>query len=297
MLNWAEETIVTGNDVPQWSQAKSNLFLDFHGDPLTAKLVVFSDGNHHMALQETMQVFYKKNPQVDQVFYTTTPPGPILKLFYKKSLQIGNFILSVKPHVFISPPLVMETLVSHGYMTGQKPFVKNRGNVLLVRKGNPKQIAGISDLARPEVKLFLSNPKTETVSYRGYIDTLKGIATRENVDLPFLSDENPGNKIIYGECIHHREAPQSIEDGIADVAVVYYHLALRYIRIFPSLFDIVPLGGTVSDPKPFAENVISFTHAGIIGDGGEYGAIFLDFLLSKPVSDIYSSHGLLPYRI
>lgn len=297
MLNWTEETIGTGDDVPKWSHGKSNLVLDFHGDPLTAKLVVFSDGNHHMALKETLQLFFDKKPQVGQIFYATTPPGPVLNLLKKGKLQIGNFMLSVKPHVFISPPQVLDKLVNHGYITERKPFVKNRGNVLLVKKGNPKHISGIADLVRPEVRVFLSNPETETVSYRGYFDTLKGIAKRDSVELPFLSDENPGNKIIYGDCIHHREAPQVIEDGIADVAVVYYHLALRYIRIFPSLFEIVPLGGTASDPKPFAENIISSTHAGIIGDGGEYGTSFLDFLFTKPVGDIYASHGLLPYPI
>ena len=294
MLNWSEEIIGTGNEVPKWNHANSNLFLDFHGDPLTARLVVFSDGNHHMALKDTLQLFYDKNPEVGQVFYATTPPGPVFDLLTKEKLQIGNFILSVRPHVFISPPLVLDALVNHGYMSERKPFVKNRGNVLLVRKGNPKQIAGISDLARPEVKLFLSNPERETVSYQGYFDTLKGVAKRAGVELPFLCDEHPGNKIIYGDSIHHREAPQVIKEGIADVAVVYYHLGLRYLRMFPSLFEIVPLGGTADDPKPFADNVISSTDAGIIGDGGEYGASFLDFLFTRPVADIYAGHGLLP---
>ena len=32
--------------------------------------------------------------------------------------------------------------------------------------------------------------------------------------------------IVFGERIHHREAPQALADGKADVAMVYYHLAL-----------------------------------------------------------------------
>ena len=61
--------------------------------------------------------------------------------------------------------------------------------------------------------------------------------------MSFLSDELSGTKVEYGERIHHREAPQAIMDGRADVAIVYYHLALGYTRIFPSLFEMVPLGG------------------------------------------------------
>lgn len=294
MLVWPEETIVDGRgDIPKWCHAGSNLCLDFHGDPLRAKLVVFSDGNHHMALMETLQCFYKNNPEAKQVFYATTPPGPVLKLLKHGSLQIGNFVLSAKPHVFISPPSVLDNLVNQGYMQQHIPFMQNRGNVLLIKKGNPKNISGIADLARTNVRLFLSNPKTEAMSYKGYVDTLKGIAAREDVDLSFLSDELSGTKVEYGKLIHHREAPQAIMDGRADVAIIYYHLALRYTRIFPALFEIFPIGGTAEDPQPVPENVISLIHAGIIGDGGQWGAQFLRFLSSKLVTEIYSHHGLL----
>lgn len=293
MLVWPEETISYSGDIPKWDHARSNLCLDFHGDPLAAKLVVFSDGNHHMALMETLQHFYEKNPEVEQIFYATTPPGPVLKLLKHGNLQIGNFILSVTPHVFISPPHVLDKLVNEGYMQQHIPFMRNRGNVLLIKKGNPKNILGISDLTRKDVRLFLSNPKTETVSYKGYVDTLKGIAAREGIDLAFLSDEFADTDVVYGERIHHREAPQAIVDGRADVAIVYYHLALRYTRIFPEMFEIIPLGGTAQDPRPVPENVINLTHVGMIGDGSRWGSQFLQFLSSNIVDEIYAHHGLL----
>lgn len=295
MLTWPDEVPPSGDDCPKWSQAGSNLFLDFHGDPSAAKLVVFSDGNHHMALLETIQVFREQHPEVEHVFYATTPPGPILRLLRQGRLQIGNFVLSVTPHVFISPPHVLDGLVADGHMPRHVPFMRNRGSVLLVKKGNPKLVLEIADLARDDVRLFLSNPETETVSYRGYVDTLRGLAARQGIQLPFLSEE-PAAGVVYGERIHHREAPQALADDCADVAIVYYHLALRYVRIFPSLFEIVPLGGTVEEPRPAEENVISLTHAGLIGDGGAWGAEFLAFLASETVSEIYARHGLQRLR-
>jgi len=39
-------------------------------------LVVFSDGNHHMALGECVARFLAAYPDAGDVFYTTTPPGP-----------------------------------------------------------------------------------------------------------------------------------------------------------------------------------------------------------------------------
>ncbi len=293
MLNWPDETIFSPGDIPKWCHAGSNMCLDFHGDPVAAKLVVFSDGNHNMALQETLRLFQRDNPEVERIFYVTTPPGAVLTLLKRGSLQIGNFILSVIPHVFISPPSVLDQAVMAGYMREHTPFMRNRGNVLLVKKGNPKDILGVADLARENVRLFLSNPKTETVSYQGYVATLKGLAARENIDLSFLAAEEPNKKVVYGERIHHREAPQALVDGHADVAVVYYHLALHYTRIFTELFEMIPLGGTSGDPRPLPENVISLTHAGIIGDGGQWGARFLHFLASGPVREIYAHHGLV----
>jgi hypothetical protein len=171
--------------------------------------------------------------------------------------------------------------------------MRNRGSALLVKKGNPKDIQGIADLARNDIRLFLSNPKTETVSYQGYVETLKGLAAREGIDPAFVFDGTPGPAIVYGERIHHREAPQAVADGIADVAMVYYHLALRYTRIFPDLFEIIPLDGISDKDGSIPENIISETHLGLIGDGGPWGSIFVDFLASDTVSDIYAKHGLV----
>ncbi|HCA26686.1 MAG TPA: hypothetical protein DEP05_03430, partial [Betaproteobacteria bacterium] len=45
--------------------------------------------------------------------------------------------------------------------------------------------------------------------------------------------------------------------GRADVALIMYQLG-RYTRqTFPHSFDLIPLGGTVGDPRPAAGNFIS----------------------------------------
>lgn len=292
MLNWPDEGVRFEGTAAKWSQPESNLILDFHGDPRQADLVVFSDGNHHMALEQALQLFKDTHPEVGDIFYATTPPGPILELLRKGRLKIGNFILSAIPHLFLSPPYVLDGLVADGHMPAHRPFMKNRGNVLLVRKGNPKQIVCVGDLAREDVRLFLSNPVTETVSYQGYVDTVKALAAKEGCDASFLAATASNRKISFGQNIHHREAPEAVADGIVDAAVIYYHLALRYVRIFPEIFDMVPLGGTVDAPDPGPKNVIGFIHAGLIGDGGRWGKICLDFLFTRQVADIYAAHGL-----
>lgn len=273
-------------ELPSWQHAGSNLLLDFHGDPSSADLIVFSDGNHHMALKETLEQFGHRAPGLKGIFYATTPPGPIVALLRHGRLQLGNFVLSVTPHLFIAPPQVLDGLVEEGYITHQQPFVRNQGNVLLVKRGNPKGLTGVDDLKRSGISVFLSNPDTETASHRVYRDTLINLSGDPEIEANL--------KIVYGQRIHHREAPVAVLRGRADAAVIFYHLALYFTRRFPNEFEMVPLGGTTQKPDPHPGNHIGSTHAGLIGSGGVHGQSFLDFLTSKAGQAIYRHHGLIP---
>jgi len=291
-LDWPEETPGGERASFRWSQPGSNICLDFHGNPVNARLVVFSDGNHHMALKDCLDIFLEQNKDLSRIFYVTTPPGALLNILRNGGLHIGNLFIGVSPHVFISPPHVLDVLVAEGAMQTHRPFAQNRGIALLVKKGNPKNILMVRDLTQKNLRLFLPNPENETVSCRGYVDTLRAIAAGEGIDPSFLADTT-GRGIVYGERIHHREAPQAVADDRADAAVVYYHLALRYIRIFPALFEMVPLGGAALITRPDPDSRTGKTHAGIVGDGGRWGTEFLRFLSSDRVGDIYTHHGLL----
>ncbi len=293
-LEWLEERAGEAPQYLRWSQPASNICLDFHGDPVRAQLTVFSDGNHHMALRESLDRFVQQNEGLPGIFYATTPPGPIVNLLRNGGLQMGNLIVSVSPHVFIGPPNVLDNLVADGFMPGHVPFVRNQGNILLVKKGNPKKILEVSDLTREDIRLFLSNPDTEKVSFTAYYNTLKAMAPHPSDAPGFPDDKIERGEVVFGTCIHHREAPQAVADGSADAAVVFYHLGLRYTRIFPDIFELVPLGGSVENPEPPPGNVVGQTHMGLVGDGGAWGRNLISFLGSKQVMDIYRHHGLRP---
>lgn len=291
-LNWpAEAAGPTGGGDSRFVQPESNICLDFHGDPLRARLVVLSDGNHHMALREVLAAFLAANPAIDDILYSTTPPRVALQLLNGGHIDIGNLRLSVKPHLMICPPPVLDQAVAAGHMEAYRSFMRSCGLALLVRKGNPKNIVGVADLLRDGVTLFLSNPVSERVSYETYLAALRCLEASESVALDFLAHA-PGQpdprRLIYGESIHHREAPQALADNRADVAVVFYHLALRYQRIFPELFDYV-------QPRNWAEDAgseIGRTGCGLVGDGGAWGGALLDFLSTEAVTQIYLAHGL-----
>jgi hypothetical protein len=291
-LEWPEEQAGQGESCFPWFHQESNVCLDFHGDPAKAELVVLSDGNHHMALQESLNAFSEMNGGIC-IFYATTPPDPIVNMLRTGGVRMGNLRISATPHVFISPPDILSPLVDDGLLSSSVPFMRNQGNVLLVKKDNPKGIASASDVLQEDVRLFISNAETEKASYTAYRDTLDnllGAACPEGA----LETKRAQGQLVYGQRIHHREAPQAVFDDSADAAMVFHHLALRYVRIFPDNFEFVPLGGSVNAPAPLPGNVVSKTNVGLIQDGGVWGKRLVTHLLSEAVHAVYRRHGLIP---
>lgn len=288
-LNWPTEP--DSEPVSRWHHPASNLCLDFHGDPANAELVVYSDGNHHMALAELIASFQQQTAGLSQFFYATTPPSVILKIIEHGQLQMGNLVVSRQPHIFISPENIVQKVIQMGKATKYQAFMQSQGNVLLVRKGNPKSINSLHDLLRDDVTLFISNPVTESASHVVYKETLldvgkelsiqDAIAAKLDADCPSL---------LYGECIHHRELPQALYDGRADVAVVYYHLALRYSRIFADDFSFMSLAGGKINSE--VGNQKTTYHIACLNDAGSFGELFLNYCFSDEATEIYQRHGL-----
>lgn len=290
-LNWPDEqATLPGQALARYGPA-ANLQLDFHGDPVSARLVVFSDGNHHMALEEALRAFARAHPDVGEIFYTTTPPGILTDMIRTGGVMLGNLRVRAVPHLVISPPAILDALVKAGRMRSHHAFARSRGMVLLVKKGNPKRITATADLLRLDVRLFLSNPDTERVSHALYTGCLRRLASQSGLKLDFI-DHAPRqpdpDKLVYGRLIHHREAPQAIADGAADAAVVFYHLALRYQRIFPEHFEYVWPGGSADDPACEA----GVANCGLVDEGGQWGQTLMDYLFSEDVAMMYAHHGL-----
>lgn len=293
-LPWPPEAALYPDDkVRPFVAPGSNWVLDFHGDPARAGLALFSDGNHHMALEASVRAFVETHPEVGDVFYTTTPPAPLIDALNGEGLALGNLRISRKPDVFIGPDNIIEGLYQAGRLSRHLPFAESRGNVLLVRKGNPRGIASIGDLLSDEVTLTCSNPATETASYSVYRDAISSLAREAGIDGAALVEKLSvaGPRSVHSQVIHHREVPQLIAAGDADAAVIYYHLALRYTRIFPDIFELIDIGGILSE-QPVPGNPTTRYHVGIVGEGGEWGETFFEFMQGDTAQSLYRHHGL-----
>lgn len=284
-LKWPQEHAVTNNTAHRFSHSHSNICLDFHGNP-NAELRVFSDGNHHMALQEALAQF-ATTEGLAELFYLTLPPPAILPLLRHPDIEIGNLRLRLSAHVFISPPAILDQAVAAGYLVEpHRPFMRSQGNVLLVRKGNPHGIRDVATLIDSGLRLFLPHPINEAAAYRVYTATLGDFSRAAGADWDFTHPTASMPRIVNGERIHHREAPLALAEDRADVALVYYHLALRYQRIFPEWFEIVEL------PRTSANRISDF-HVGACRDAGNWGERLVTFLQSETVTAIYRHHGLV----
>jgi hypothetical protein len=118
-------------------------------------------------------------------------------------------------------------------------FSKNRGPALLVRKGNPLGIHGLTDIARTGARIALPNAVEEAAraSYRVAMDGLIGKSAADAI----FAAEIPDFPGCIG--IMHRDLPEMVARGYADAAFTQYHLISYRTRIFPRHFELVPVSG------------------------------------------------------
>lgn len=250
---------------PDLTEPTSNRIYDLHMQVRNCDafdLVLSTSGNYHMALTAFWYEHFLPLGQVQNWYFSTSPPiGP--EQAQNQALSFGNVGLACPPHLAVGPRSVMQQLDSSCLLSGEPlPLFTNRGNVLLVKKGNPQNIQTIWDLGRPGIRLATSNPYTEPGSFGNYASSIYNIALRDGDEAraQALFEAVFGRstaKWVSGERIHHREVPHLLYKNQADVSMVFYHLARYFVACFPDEFEIVPLGGSVESPEPLPGNKVA----------------------------------------
>jgi hypothetical protein len=267
LLDWPADL---GMVAPNLNDPTSNTLFDLHGVISASDLVLSTEGNYYPALRDIWPIFLSKfedRPPHNWI-YTTSPPV-IVEQIKNRMLQLGNLCISSMPSVAVASRFIITKLVRSGYDDGPVfPLYRDRGTVMLVKKGNPKQIRSVWDLGRRDVRLVTPNPMSEPGSFGNYLSSLYGIASHDKqppgqlsadklIDLIFNNTCGDPYKWLSGARIHHRDLPWSVAYGRADAALVLYHLGLFTVETFPDIFDVVPLGGTLADPQPLAGTCVN----------------------------------------
>ena len=272
---------------------KSNILLDFHGSDQDPDLVVFMAGNQYRVFPELLTAFREwvraqpryQGLKVDRIFYATTPPGRLIDAMESGQLVLGNFWFDVRPDklwpdVFMTGPRQQRRLRAAKYIEGWSIFTRNRGAVLLIRSGNPKNIRGISDLLREDVRVAFSSSTREPESFESYSNTLRAQGGPQVLDLLLKKTST-----ISPAAVHHRENPQFIYDGLADVAPMYYHFGDYLKTRMPQYFDYVPLPAEGNLRDELAISMIrNAPHKAA-------AAAWVEFISSDAAAAVYNRNG------
>jgi len=313
MLSWPLDRGALG---PSVMEPTANYVNDLHAEFGGCDIVLSSSGNYHMALHDLWFTYLDENAQrigIKHWFYSTSPPVVISQL-QNHGIQLGNIRVVSPPQVAVGPLTLMQDLTRLGFKDGNiEPILKSRGNVLLVRRGNPKNIQSVWDLMKEGVRLVTPNPGTEPGTFKNFVSTLYNLACNDGAcsggvtadqlfNAVFNEGMNAASTINHhwftGHRVMHREIPWAINADKADVAIIFYHLARYFKAIFPDIFDFLPLGGTMACPDPLPGNAIETLYATrIIGQWNKVQLAarecLMEALLSAKFDNTLAHYGLL----
>lgn len=286
-IDWPQETPVS---VPFLTQGDANALNDMHG-VVHCDINISTPGNYHMALRDAM---YGRPDLghvglVDQISalngaticWTTSPPINEEQIPVQ-NVQFKNINLRGLPALAMGPGGKMNNLVAKGLVDPdtRQPFLRNRGNAMLVRADRTHKIKDICSLANPSVRLVTPRPPGNSGSEPGSFGNFSGTfynVMNENADLKCHAQATGIFASIFGQDlseidtedlddafnhkrmlkvyksdhvrwvassrIMHRDQPYALCNDYADVGIIFYHQALYLKRTLASLgceLEIIP---------------------------------------------------------
>jgi hypothetical protein len=216
-------------------------------------LVIFTEGNHLMVLSSDDIVgafpsWAKSQPKYANLDLTNiilvTLPQPILvQMIRTGGVALGNLSLDVSrdsgfyPDIFMGYPEPLRQLHQLGVIEPEaRFFCKNRGVALLVPKGNPLGIHGLADAVHTGTRIALPDAGDVRAKCLAATEALLG---KSATNALVAAEANfPGRLGIM-----HRDLPEMVARGYADVAFTWYHLVSYWARIFPTQFEFVAVPG------------------------------------------------------
>jgi len=260
------------------------------GDSYTADLVMYLAGNQFMVMEDLIQDFQSKHPDVKTVYVETIPPGQIFKKQLLQQGEINGQKTSMDPDLFASVNINhLRQLKSKGLMDEHMIYIHNKLE-LMVAEGNPKKIKGPEDLGRDDLVQSHPNPLTEGIFKFYGSEMLKdlGLYQKVTADKKCKSCWAVEGKTWFTSR-HHRETPHRIENGEADVGIVWTTEVVHAKR------EGRPIDG-VAIPAPYnKQDKVGYAIGPMLKGRNQEGARrFLAYLATKDAQDIYASHGFIP---
>jgi ABC-type molybdate transport system substrate-binding protein len=259
------------------------------GDSYTAELVMYLAGNQFMVMEELIGDFQKLNPDIKTIYVETIPPGQILNGQILQQGEIEGQKTAMNPDLFASVNLNhLKKLAGEGIMNDYMIYIHNKLE-LMIAAGNPKSIKGPEDLGRDDLVQSHPNPLTEGI-FKFY-----GSAMLKQMDLYEKVTANAECRSCWAiegktwfTSRHHRETPQRIEDGEADVGIVWT------TEIIEAKAEGRAIEGVPIPDELNMRDKVAYAIGALSTGRNPYNAMrFLSYLGSDRAQGIYEKYGFL----
>ncbi len=259
------------------------------GDSYTSDLVMYLAGNQFMVMKELIQDFQSKHPNIKTVYVETIPPGQILKKQILKQGKILGIETNQHPDLFASVKKAhLIKLRGKGIMKKYMIYTHNKLE-LMVAAGNPKNIKGFKDLGRDDLVQSHPNPLTEGI-FKFY-----GTAALKKAKL--YKKVTAGKKCkscwavpgkTWFTARHHRETPHRIENGKADVGIVWTTEVKHALKEGRKI-DGVKISKKYNQGKKVAYAIGPLNKA----KNKKNAKTFMKYLATDAAQNIYVSYGFV----
>ena len=256
-------------------------------DSYQADLVMYLAGNQFMVMETLIKDFQAKHPDIKSVYVETIPPGQILKQQILKQGKVNGQKTAQNPDLYASVNLGhLKKLHAKDVMDSYIIYTHNKLE-LMVAKGNPKQIQGVADLGRDDLVQSHPNPLTEGIFKFYGSEMLKDMDLYDQVtaDAKCKSCWAVEGKTWFTSR-HHRETPQRIEEGLADVGIVWTTEVAHAKAENRAIEGVaIPAPLNKQDKVGYAIGVLKTAR------NPDNAQVFLDYLKTDAAQDIYASFG------
>jgi len=254
-----------------------------------ADLVLWVAGNQFFAMDAVVGAFQKSHPGVT-VGLITLPPGLLLS-----AIQGGGWVYDGKPYrgtpdVYASVNLGhLRQLKATGVMSRCAVYMHNELQIM-VAKGNPKKIAGIDDLVRPDVRTSLPNPVNEGIMqfYARKVLERHGLWPQIANGKECVSCQTTERN--WFTAVHHRETPERIRDDKSDAGIVWKTEVLEAQRHGAPVEAVeLPVADSLRDEVSYAIGALEGRHKA-------NADAYLAFIASPEAQDAYAKFGFVKAR-
>lgn len=251
---------------------------DLYGDIVDPQLVVFFAGNQFMCIPELIQEFQKQYPAYERIFVETLPPGILAKQIEGGSITIGNLRITHKPDVYAAGKNRVQSMKHH--FEKIETYAYNKLTIM-VPAGNPANVRGITDLAKPNLRVAMPNPAWEGVGNQ-IVSVYNRVGGKQLEQTIMETKVRDG--MTYLTKIHHRESPMRILYQQADAAPVWSSEVV-FQRLINHPVDEVQI--------PDQDNVKAHYQIASLKNAPRPTAAsdFLNFMQSAQARAIYKKYG------